>query len=415
MDLLIITKLKVSIFFITNLILLIFLSAQFTSKAQNRTKVDSKVSRRSLYKINLAPVLKIDYLKTNSSAVTSLGFFFDYYETRDKLSKLITPIIEKRNTDEKDNVRLESPKNPVYEPEFSKLKIDKQLRIISSNEIEMRKKLLSKNTELSDLHKVLVISSFISEEEFWKNHNSQLDDHLVQLKQLKAQYFKWININIKTIENQERTYTLTPEMIHSIFLQHPLVKKAYDKNVPIYLSKESFWKRYFGSKYFHQNSNNFQDIQPSTDKLFDKLLEREKMENQPIVPNFSHEIICRLIGLEATSYDRSSIDIEQSFLEISAGNSKLLSIAHKLNQTSSSRLKNVKRKRDEKEELIYEKHYKEVTLIKDLKINEPVFEDIPLMINNNYRYPKNCQLSNNEIRVTKKLKLKNYLTIFIDS
>jgi hypothetical protein len=243
LDLLIITKLKVSIFFITNLILLIFLSAQFTSKAQNRTKVDSKVSRRSLYKINLAPVLKIDYLKTNSSAVTSLGFFFDYYETRDKLSKLITPIIEKRNTNEKDNVRLESPKNPVYEPEFSKLNIDKQLRIISSNEIEMRKKLLSKNTELSDLHKVLVISSFISEEEFWKNHNSQLDDHLVQLKQLKAQYFKWININIKTIENQERTYTLTPEMIHSIFLQHPLVKKAYDKNVPIYLSKESFWKR----------------------------------------------------------------------------------------------------------------------------------------------------------------------------
>ncbi|KXN71302.1 hypothetical protein CONCODRAFT_170005 [Conidiobolus coronatus NRRL 28638] len=375
------------------------IKAQFTSKAQSRAIVGSKVSQRSLHKINLVPVLKIDYLKTNFSPVTSLGFFFEYYETRDKLSKLITPIIEKKNVAEKDTTSLKSLKDLDYKPEVSNLNIDKQFREISPNEIGMRKELLSKNAELADLHKDLVISGFIPEEEFWRNYISQLDSQLIKLKQLKAQYFKWININIKTIENQEHEYTLTPEIIHSIFLQHPIVKKAYDKNVPRYLNKESFWKRYFGSRYFHQNSNTSQDIQPGTDKLFDKLLEREKAENQPIVPNFSHEMICRLINLEATSYDRSSIENCQNFVKISDLNSKPLSIIRKLNRTSNSRLKNAKRKRDEKEEFTIKKHYMEAVFIDDLTVEEPVFEDIPLIIKNNYQYSKNYQPSGNEIRI----------------
>jgi transcription initiation factor TFIIH subunit 1 len=101
----------------------------------------------------------------------------------------------------------------------------------------------------------------------------------------------------QTVEGGEVKIVITPQLVHDIFDEFPVVAKAYNDNVPnkvrpkhsliicIYkahlykLSEAEFWKRYFQSKLFNAHRASIRSSAAQhvvkDDPIFDKYLEKD--------------------------------------------------------------------------------------------------------------------------------------------
>lgn len=102
----------------------------------------------------------------------------------------------------------------------------------------------------------------------------------------------------ETVEGGEIKIRITPQLVHDIFDEYPVVSKAYAENVPSkvcrcsrsvlhftlteisqQLSEESFWKRYFQSKLFNAHRASIRSSAAQhvvkDDPIFDKYLEKD--------------------------------------------------------------------------------------------------------------------------------------------
>jgi hypothetical protein len=72
---------------------------------------------------------------------------------------------------------------------------------------------------------------------------------------------------------------ITPQLVHDIFDEFPVVAKAYNDNVPNKLSEAEFWKRYFQSKLFNAHRASIRSSAAQhvvkDDPIFDKYLEKD--------------------------------------------------------------------------------------------------------------------------------------------
>ena len=72
---------------------------------------------------------------------------------------------------------------------------------------------------------------------------------------------------------------ITPQLVHDIFEEYPVVAKAYSDNVPNKLSEAEFWKRYFQSKLFNAHRASIRSSATQhvvkDDSIFDKYLEKD--------------------------------------------------------------------------------------------------------------------------------------------
>ncbi|KAI8802998.1 hypothetical protein BJ742DRAFT_830830 [Cladochytrium replicatum] len=123
---------------------------------------------------------------------------------------------------------------------------------LTRDEIESRIALLKANKDLAKLHKELVGGKLINEEEFWESRKQELLNQTWQTKQKRGASSILVNIQASGNEDTNVTYTVTPELIYSIFVQYPAVREAYEQNVPDKIPQSEFWKRYFTSQYFHR-------------------------------------------------------------------------------------------------------------------------------------------------------------------
>ena len=98
------------------------------------------------------------------------------------------------------------------------------------------------------------------------------------------------------MDGGEDKIVVTPQLVHDIFDEYPVVAKAYDENVPSkvpssqlpalfslshpipQLSEAEFWQRYFQSKLFHSHRASIRSTATQhvvrDDAIFDKYLER---------------------------------------------------------------------------------------------------------------------------------------------
>ena len=101
----------------------------------------------------------------------------------------------------------------------------------------------------------------------------------------------------EAVEGGEIKIRITPQLVHDIFDEYPIVAKAYSDNVPnkvrsfrhplckpslnwlIKLTEEQFWKRYFQSKLFNAHRASIRSSAAQhvvkDDPIFDKYLERD--------------------------------------------------------------------------------------------------------------------------------------------
>lgn len=127
---------------------------------------------------------------------------------------------------------------------------------LTPEEIKLRGSLLAKNKNLLKLHKDLVFSNILTEEEFWEDRRGLLRAQEMILKQKKGITSSLVSDELKPVaSNSDVKYVLTPTIIQTIFDQHPILRKAFADLVQgesKSLTEREFWLEYFKSKFFNE-------------------------------------------------------------------------------------------------------------------------------------------------------------------
>ncbi|KAG2153773.1 uncharacterized protein EDB93DRAFT_1134706 [Suillus bovinus] len=157
--------------------------------------------------------------------------------------------------------------------------------IDAATDFRLRKKVLLSNPELLSLHKELVMSGHITESEFWDGREHLLLAEAAAEGQKRGRPGQLVDPRPQTVEGGEVKIVITPQLVHDIFDEFPVVAKAYNDNVPNKLSEAEFWKRYFQSKLFNAHRASIRSSATQhvvkDDPIFDKYLEKDDDELEP--------------------------------------------------------------------------------------------------------------------------------------
>lgn len=157
--------------------------------------------------------------------------------------------------------------------------------IDAATDFRLRKKVLLSNPELLALHKELVMSGHITESEFWDGREHLLLAEAAAEGQKRGRPGQLVDPRPQTVEGGEVKIVITPQLVHDIFDEFPVVAKAYNDNVPNKLSEAEFWKRYFQSKLFNAHRASIRSSAAQhvvkDDPIFDKYLEKDDDELEP--------------------------------------------------------------------------------------------------------------------------------------
>ncbi|KIJ49672.1 hypothetical protein M422DRAFT_777594 [Sphaerobolus stellatus SS14] len=172
-------------------------------------------------------------------------------------------------------------------------------------EFRLRKNVLMKNTDLAALHTELVLGGQITEAEFWEGREHLISAEASVERQKRGKPGKLVDPRPADQANGERKIMVTPQLVHDIFEEHPVVAKAYSENVPSQLSEGEFWKRYFQSKLFDSHRASIRSSATQNfvkeDAIFDKYLEKEDDGIEPL--KRKNAKVDLLVDLEATAED----------------------------------------------------------------------------------------------------------------
>ncbi|ETW80595.1 hypothetical protein HETIRDRAFT_61689 [Heterobasidion irregulare TC 32-1] len=153
------------------------------------------------------------------------------------------------------------------------------------NDFRLRKKVLVNNPELAALHRELVITGQITEAEFWDGREQLLLAQAAAESQKRGRPGQLVDPRPQTVDGGEIKIVVTPQLVHDIFEEYPVVAKAYDENVPNKLSEAEFWTRYFQSKLFNSHRASIRSTATQhvvkDDPIFDKYLEKPDDELEP--------------------------------------------------------------------------------------------------------------------------------------
>lgn len=129
---------------------------------------------------------------------------------------------------------------------------------------KIRKQILAANEEVKQAHKSLVMGEHLTEEEFWAFRKDLIvEEQMRQERSLPSAMIADVRAN-------KANYEISPSVIHSIFVQYPGVKRAFQDYVPDRMTEEAFWLKFFQSQFFHRDRTK-QTYMAATEKdMFDE-------------------------------------------------------------------------------------------------------------------------------------------------
>ncbi|KAF8520410.1 hypothetical protein BU17DRAFT_65427 [Hysterangium stoloniferum] len=203
-------------------------------------------------------------------------------------------------------------------------------------EFRLRKNVLLKTPELAALHLALVVGGQITESEFWEGREHLILAEASVERQKRGKPGKIVDPRPTDQANGERKIMVTPQMVHDIFEEHPVVAKAYSENVPSQLSEGEFWKRYFQSKLFDSHRASIRSTAAQNfvkeDAIFDKYLEKEDDGLEP--RKRKNTSVGLSVNLEATQEDHPQTGNEKD-VTMQAGKQRgALPLIRRFNQHS---------------------------------------------------------------------------------
>ncbi|RCI06635.1 RNA polymerase II transcription factor B subunit 1 [Rhizopus stolonifer] len=181
------------------------------------------------------------------------------------------------------NSAISSPLNAVKSPLPSNgSSVPGSPRNARQEEFNDRRSLLTSSRELQTLHKELVVvGKSVDEEDFWaspyvKRIRQKLKKDAVSREgKQKGKSSRMVELKPGQQEGTDIKYTLTSQVIHSIFTEFPSVKRAYDTNVPDKMTEQVFWKRFLASEFFHRSRTGGRSQLAPYDDIFDRCLQEE--------------------------------------------------------------------------------------------------------------------------------------------
>ncbi|KAJ2702525.1 RNA polymerase II transcription factor B subunit 1 [Coemansia sp. IMI 209128] len=241
----------------------------------------------------------------------------------------------------------------------------------SAEEIKLRLDVLSKNAELAKLHKSLVVSGLVPEDEFWSTRRHILETQAIQSQLRKGESSTWLDLAPTTQESGNFKYTITPSVARRIFKEFPQVKRAYIENVPHRVSEKQFWKSFVSSQFFNRGRS-ADAAKGSRDTIFDKCTQEE----DALFDNTARhdlELLNNLLNLTRTEEDSVETGNAADFTMRPASKDSKLALIRRFNRHSELVLQSVlnnKRKYDAPGPSVTELAIKEATVLEDLDAPE---------------------------------------------
>lgn len=147
-------------------------------------------------------------------------------------------------------------------------------------DIELQTSLLRENRELHQIfwdayaNKPDTITKYAFNVQFWSSRLNLLRAHAIKVNQQRGSYNVLPTLKTKATQDAEGQesfqISLDRNQVLQIFSQHPVVKRAYDENVPKPLNETDFWSRFFLSRLCKQLKGERVADTDRRDPVFDK-------------------------------------------------------------------------------------------------------------------------------------------------
>ncbi|KAJ7187986.1 hypothetical protein C8R46DRAFT_933665 [Mycena filopes] len=205
-----------------------------------------------------------------------------------------------------------------------------------ATDVRLRKTVLMSNPELGALHRELVaITGQLSEAEFWEGREHLLLSLGASENQHKGKPGQMVDPRPETVDGETKI-VMTPQMIHDIFDEYPVIARAHRENVPSKLSESEFWTRYFKSKLYHAHRASIRSTAVQhvvqDDPILDKYLEKIDDELEP--RRQRNERVELFVDLGATFEDHGETGNEKDVTMIAGRQRGALPLIRKFNEHS---------------------------------------------------------------------------------
>lgn len=148
-------------------------------------------------------------------------------------------------------------------------------------DIELQSSLLQKDGELHQTFRDAIankpdtISNTAFNKQFWSTRTNLLRSYAIEVNQQRGAYNVLPTMKTKATQDAETgqesfQLAIDKNQVLQIFNQHPVVKRAYDENVPKPLQEVEFWSRFFLSRLCKQLKGERVAPTDRRDPIFDK-------------------------------------------------------------------------------------------------------------------------------------------------
>ncbi|ODQ81008.1 hypothetical protein BABINDRAFT_6860 [Babjeviella inositovora NRRL Y-12698] len=283
----------------------------------------------------------------------------------------------------------------------------------------LQQKLLRAQPALFTAFQETVIKGGLHPDEFWSTRIHLLRTFALESSQRRGPYNVLSTIKTVATSDNQVNVSISIDKIQAIFEQYPVVRKAYDENVPK-LSEGEFWTRFFCSKLFRKLKGEKIGVYDKGDLILDKYclinldyLEKEDEEDEEHIPRF--------LDLEGNKDDNSQkLGNGPDVTMKGDNNPEIVLILRSMNKLSTKIVSNCVPHGETFEEL--EKEKEEELEFKDLEETQPM-SYIELHVNSQHN--SNSSKTDTEVTIADadkvdaglpefKEKMKDYFTTELD-
>ncbi|CCD23863.1 TFIIH/NER complex subunit TFB1 NDAI_0C02030 [Naumovozyma dairenensis CBS 421] len=183
-------------------------------------------------------------------------FSFNNRTVMDNIKTTLQLIISRYKDDELYEEKRKSDmanEKQISAPLINTAKLDDSLskaKLLTN--LKLQQSLLKNNKNLMKTFQETVIHSGLLADEFWSTRIPLLRAFALSTSQKIGPYNVLSTIKPVASSENKVNVNLSREKIYSIFENYPIVKKAYDDNVPKNFKEPEFWARFFSSKLFRK-------------------------------------------------------------------------------------------------------------------------------------------------------------------
>lgn len=215
-------------------------------------------------------------------------FSFNNREVMDNIKITLQQVISRYKDTELYEEKRKSEEQPlVRAPLINTATLDDSLsREKLLVNFKLQQSLLRNNKPLMRTFQETVMEAGLPPEVFWSTRVSLLRAFALSTSQKVGPYNVLSTIRPVASSENKVNVNLSREKIYSIFENYPIVKKAYDDNVPKNFKEQEFWARFFSSKLFRKLRGEKSGHHDRGDVIIDRYLsldqEYDRMDDEKL-------------------------------------------------------------------------------------------------------------------------------------